>query len=57
MELTDRYSDIGWREIRETRDDIAHRYHKLDIERVWFSITEEIPTLKETCERILRELE
>ena len=51
-----KYSEIDWEEIRETRNDIAHTYHLVDPEKTWFSITEEIPVLKETCERILCEL-
>ncbi|MCL2296554.1 MAG: DUF86 domain-containing protein [Methanomassiliicoccaceae archaeon] len=56
-ELTEKYPEIKWREIRETRDDIAHIYHKIDMETIWVSITEDIPLLKKTCKRILCELE
>ena len=47
---------IRWRGFRETRDDIAHKYHKVDIEKIWFTVAEEIPALKEKCEEILREI-
>jgi len=42
--------------IREARDDVAHVYHTIDFDLIWFTITEEIPILKETCEKILKDL-
>jgi len=53
---TEKYSKIRWRGFRETRDDIAHKYHKVDVEKIWYTITEEIPALKEACEELLREI-
>jgi len=52
----ERYSEILWTEISKVRDDIAHKYHKVDSERIWYMISEEIPKLKETCEKILEEI-
>jgi len=43
--------------MREARNDIAHLYEWIDIEMIWGAITEDVPILKETCEKILRELE
>jgi len=54
-ELTKEYPEIKWREIAGTRDIIAHGYEWIDLETLWFSITEEVPTLRDTCERIMRE--
>ena len=56
-ELTEKYPETEWREIRRTRDFIAHNYHKTDLNKTWITIKEEIPALKEVCNRILRELE
>jgi len=55
--LTERYPEILWREVKRTRDFIAHNYHKVNLNIVWMTITEEIPVLKKTCELILKELE
>jgi len=56
-ELTDRYNEVPWSEIAGMRDIIAHRYHRIIIDRIWATITENIPVLKESCEKILYELE
>ena len=52
----DKYPEIKWDVIREARDDVAHVYHTIDFDLIWFTITEEIPILKETCEKILKDL-
>ncbi|MCL2711913.1 MAG: DUF86 domain-containing protein [Methanomassiliicoccaceae archaeon] len=53
---TEKYANIRWRGIRETRDDIAHRYHKVNEDQIWYSITKEIPVLKEACTEILKDI-
>jgi len=56
-ELTGRYDEIQWSDIAGMRDVIAHNYHNIILNKVWVTITEHIPVLKETCEKILYELE
>jgi uncharacterized protein with HEPN domain len=56
-ELTSKYPDIHWKGIYRMRNVISHGYEEIDIPRVWYSIDEEIPILKEACEKILYELE
>ena len=53
---TERYTNIRWRGIRETRDEIVHKYHKVNEDQIWYSITKEIPILKETCTELLRSI-
>ena len=55
-ELTKKYPEIPWRELSGMRDIIAHGYERIDHTRIWFTVIEEIPLLKTTCERILKEL-
>jgi uncharacterized protein with HEPN domain len=55
-ELIKKYPEIQWREFSGMRDIISHGYHKIDLETMWRTITEDIPVLKDACERILREL-
>ena len=55
--IIDKHSEIEWKEISGMRNFIAHEYHRIDCEKIWFSITEEIPVLKEACEKILKEIE
>jgi uncharacterized protein with HEPN domain len=54
--LTEKYSEISWRNIAGMRDIIAHGYDGIILETMWVSITEDIPVLKDVCERILNDL-
>jgi len=56
-EITKKYPEIKWEDMRETRNDIAHLYEWIDLEMIWGAITEDVPILKETCKKILKELE
>jgi len=55
--LTDKHTEINWNNLRKTRNNIAHIYENVDYEMTWSTITEEIPIIKEACEKILYELE
>ena len=56
-ELNKKCRKTQWREIAGMRGVISHGYHKIDLDRIWIFITEEVPDLKETCERILYNIE
>jgi len=56
-ELTKKYNEVPWKNIAGMRDIISHRYRSIILERVWATITEYVPTLKEICKQILYELE
>jgi len=53
---TKKYTNIRWRGMRETRDDIVHSYHMVNEDQVWYSITKEIPVLRETCIKLLKDI-
>jgi uncharacterized protein with HEPN domain len=53
FELTEKYTEIGWSEIAKMRDFLNHSYHNINLSIVWEALTEDIPLLKEACERIL----
>jgi len=44
---------IPWRQIRAMRNIVAHNYGSIDPETTWEIITEDIPTLKRYCGKIL----
>jgi uncharacterized protein with HEPN domain len=56
-EITKRYPEVKWDDMRATRNDVAHTYEWIDPEMIWGAITEDVPILKEACEKILKELE
>lgn len=56
-ELIGEYPSVHWKGIAGMRDIISHGYHGIDLETIWAFITEEIPILRDVCEKILRALE
>jgi len=55
-ELKRRYSEVNWSDMTETRNTIAHGYDGMDLEIIWSSINKKIPSLKKTCEGILKDM-
>jgi uncharacterized protein with HEPN domain len=56
QELIKRYPEIQWSFIAGMRDVISHGYHSINLGKVWLSVSEEIGPLRETCERILKDI-
>lgn len=51
------YSDVSWQQIAGFRDVLIHDYLKVNLNRVWGVIEQNLPQLKATVEAILAELE
>ena len=49
------YNQMPWKDIKGMRDWVAHGYHKIDIDDVWTTATEDIRPLREYCETIIEE--
>ena len=49
------YCDLPWREIRATRNVLAHGYQSVDRDVLWGVITEHLPPLLARVEEILAE--
>lgn len=47
------HSEIPWREIKDTRNYYVHNYGGVDLVYVWNTITEDLPVLKECCQKSL----
>ena len=45
---------IPWRIIKDTHNFYVHAYGSIDVESVWETLIHDIPTLKASCEAILK---
>jgi len=53
--VKDANKDIPWRDIQDFRIVVAHKYWKINIERVWDIVENKINILKEQIQRILKD--
>ncbi len=47
------YNNAPWRDIRAMRNVAAHNYGSFDTVKLWETITEDIPGLRQYCEQIV----
>ena len=55
-EFRDRNPEIGWRGLTGLRDIVAHQYFRIDMERLWPVVSEEIPNMITALERMIADL-
>ena len=53
--LEDSYPEIDWEEIIGTRVVIAHHYHKIDYEKIYKIVFNDLPTLKKQIIHIIED--
>lgn len=50
--LKSKYKNIPWKDIAGMRDMLIHEYFGVDLEAVWRTVTEDIPSLKKQLAKI-----
>jgi len=52
-DLTSRYTEMPWKQIRGMRNIAAHGYEEFDIDILWQTLKTDIPVLREYCSKII----
>jgi uncharacterized protein with HEPN domain len=56
ISLRNKYPSIPWKKVIGMRSILAHQYFRIDLDVVWSTVTEHLPPLKETVQKILLSL-
>jgi len=49
----EQYNDMPWKEIKKMRNIAAHNYGNFELDILWNTMTEDIPALRDYCQKIL----
>lgn len=52
-EITNKYNDIPWKEIKGMRDILIHEYFGVNTEIIWKTIKEDLPELRNKIKKII----
>ncbi len=53
VQLREKYPDIPWRQMAGIRDRLIHGYYDIDMEIVWKTVKEDVPTIIPPLENVL----
>jgi len=54
--LLPKYPEVDWKKAKGMRDILTHHYVDINAEAVFYTCKEKIPALRETLQKMLREL-
>lgn len=55
--LKKKYPDVPWRSIAGTRDKLIHAYFDVHVERLWYTVIDDLPGLEQALRAILIEMD
>lgn len=55
-EFKQKYSDIPWKHATGMRDVLVHDYNEVNLSRLWKTITEDLPKLRQQLKMLLNDL-
>jgi len=55
--VKNRYPKIPWKDMAGMRDKLIHEYFGVDLKRVWRTVKKDIPNLKPSFDKILKDFE
>lgn len=54
-EIKNKHTEVPWRDIQDFRIVVAHKYWKINIERIWDIVENKLEVLKEQIQAILND--
>lgn len=54
--LRDKYKAVPWKQVVGMRDRMTHEYFSVDVEVVWRTVHEDLPPLRDTAQKMLKDL-
>jgi uncharacterized protein with HEPN domain len=55
--LKAKYEELPWKQMTGMRDKLIHAYFGVDVETLWKAVKENIPPLKKSIQKMLKDLE
>lgn len=55
QEFRNQHADISWKEAAGMRDVLIHAYDEVDLDQVWVTVQNVLPSFKESIHKLLQE--
>ena len=54
--LLEQFNEIDWRAVKSFRNVMIHEYFSVNVETVWNTVFEDLPSLKSTIEKMIKKI-